>query len=306
MRRCLLITNPAAAGSAGRLTPDSLAQRLKAVGWRATVAITERPDHAMELARTADKEFSAVIAAGGDGTVNEVANGLLARADDPLPLGVIPIGTGNDVAQTIGAGTLEQALEVLQQGRTLDIDVIEVTAGADQQVRHALLFAAVGFAGEVTRWTTPRVKRWFGPKYCYSVGFFRALGRFTSPHMRVQVEERVFEGAKFLVCAGNTETAGGGVMRLSPGASFTDGLINLSIIEAFSRFGILQNFPKLLRGTHIEHPAVTYFTGKEISMEAQPAMPIQIDGELWGETPARFRVRPRALKVFVAASLALS
>lgn len=278
----------------------SLVPRLRAIGWEATVVITHYSGHATELARAAGNEFSAIIAAGGDGTVNEIANGLLLSPNAGSSLGILPVGTGNDVAQTVGVGTLAQALQVLEKGHTRDIDVIEVSAGADQQVRYALLFAAVGFAGEVTRWTTPRVKRWFGPKYCYSVGFFRALGRFASPSMRIQSEGRNFEGRMFLVCAGNTETAGGGVMRLSPGASFTDGLMNISVIEAFSRFSILQNFPKLLRGTHVEHPAVTYFTGREISMEAEPPMPIQIDGELWGETPARFRVCPGALRVIAA------
>jgi diacylglycerol kinase (ATP) len=163
--------------------------------------------------------------------------------------------------------------------------------------RFGLLYAAVGFAGEVGKCTTPTIKRVFGARYCYSVGFFRALCRFESPHMRVCCDDREFEGDMFLVSAGNAEIVGGGAMRLSPGARIDDGKLNVNIVHSLNRIEITRCFPKLLMGTHVTHPRVEYFTATRVKVESEPALEIQIDGELFGQTPATFEVKPGAIRV---------
>jgi diacylglycerol kinase family enzyme len=176
-RRVLFIVNPqAAAGRAGRLWPTFLA-RLPKDRLVVDCLSTTAPGHALALAGDAAERYDVVAAAGGDGTVNEVASGLLLAERGRALLGIVPLGTGNDAACQAGLRGLDQALAALTDGVPRAVDAVEVDyVAAGQKARHyALLFAAVGFAGELIKRTTPRVKRWFGPRLCYTVGFLRAL-----------------------------------------------------------------------------------------------------------------------------------
>ncbi|MBU6399621.1 MAG: hypothetical protein KGS61_04835, partial [Verrucomicrobia bacterium] len=108
---------------------------------------------------------------------------------------------------------------------------------------------------------------------------------------------REFTGKMFLVCAGNTEYAGGGVMRLSPGARPDDGRLNVSVVEALSSAEALWYFPKLRTGVHLGHPKLRYLEGMTVSVTADPAAGVQVDGDRVGRTPASFEVKPGAIKV---------
>ena len=299
-RRLFVIINPAAASGRAAQRWETVRQAAERLGLRLAWARTQRPGHAADLAQAAAANYDAVVAVGGDGTVCEVANGLL-RAGGRVPLGILPVGTANDAAQHYGIGSLERALAGLVSGRPHAFDTIEVTHGTAerQETRQALMFAAAGFAAELLRRTTGRVKFWFGPRLCYVVGFVRALAHYRRTHLRVQTDQGTFEGALFHVCAGNTEYAGGHVMRLSPGACADDGWLNLCVIQRLSRFEALRHLPKLLRGTHPAHPKVRYFNGAVLEVHSQPPVPLALDGDVIGTTPATFRIRPRALQVLV-------
>ena len=240
-----------------------------------------------------------VVAAGGDGTVNEVADGLIQSGRAQPTLGVLPLGTGNDVAQMLGLGDLTVAVAALGQGAARPMDVIEVRCQDHGQpvVRHALLFASVGFAGELLRRTTPRVKRWFGPKACYSVGLFRALPAFRAPFLRLDWDGHCSEGKFFLACVANAEFAGGGMMKLGPGARLDDGLLNVSLIAELGLLEVFRCFPQLRQGRHVTHPKVRYGTGRVLQVDAEPAMDVQMDGDVFGRTPVTFAIRPLALAI---------
>ncbi len=301
-RRILLIANPnAAAGRALGRWNEMLAQ-IRRQNFVVEHAMTNHPGHAISLAQQAGRQYEFIVAVGGDGTVNEVASGILLGGETGTGLGILPVGTGNDVAQMMGLGHLEHALAALLQGTTRLIDVVDVRCqtGGAPVTRSALLYASVGFAGELVNRTTATVKRLFGPRYCYSVGFFRALFSYRSPRMKVECDGQVFEHRMFLACAGNAETVGGGVMRLSPGARIDDGKLNFSIIPALGRWETIREFPRLLQGTHIQNPKVRYFTGTRLTVESHPIADVQVDGEIVGQTPATFQARPRALKILSA------
>src|SRR5439155_7057250 len=176
-------------------------------------------------------------------------------------LAVIPFGTGNDAAQLLGIRSLEDAVNALASGTTRTIDAVEVRChdAGKERTRYALLYAAVGFAGELLKCTTPTIKRLFGPRYCYSVGFFRALLGFRSPKMRVRCDDRDFHGRMFLVSAGNDEIVGAGTMWLSPGAIVDDGKLNVNVIEDLGRLETAGWFTKVLIGMQRTHPKVRYF-----------------------------------------------
>src|SRR5439155_19924309 len=145
-------------------------------------------------------------------------------------LAVIPFGTGNDAAQLLGIRSLEDAVNALASGTTRTIDAIEVRChdAGKEVTRYALLYAAVGFAGQLLKCTTPTIKRLFGPRYCHSVGVFRTLLGFRSPKMRVRCDDRDFHGRMFLVSADRAEFVGAVTMRMYPGASEDGGKMNVS------------------------------------------------------------------------------
>jgi len=317
-RHALLIRNPASASSrkqAVRL--ERFVARLAEGGVRCEVGVTGRPGHALELARIEGARlarsagtagFDCVIAAGGDGTVHEVASGLIAGGS-PVALAVAPFGRGNDIAQLVGVSGAgipddEAALRAILEPRPVTLDTIRITWREDdetggtsrERVRHAILFGGVGFVGELLRKTTPATVRWFGPRWCYSAGFFRALLSFRPPVLRIRSErgDEVLPHA-VVALASNAPFAGGGLMRIGPGASMSDGFMELTLIEAVGRLELALQFVRLLRGTHVHHRKVRFFRGRWLEVSADPEQPLAFDGELLGASPVRFEVAPRSL-----------
>src|SRR5206468_3805838 len=167
-RRILLIANLSAAAGGATRRWDKLLLCLTSHGVQVEHVITERSGHAISLAREASRSYDVIAAVGGDGTVNEVASGILLAGETKTDLAVIPLGTGNDAAQLLGIRSLEDAVNALASGTTRTMDAIEVRCldAGKEHTRYALLYAAVGFAGALLKRTTPTVKRLFGPRYC--------------------------------------------------------------------------------------------------------------------------------------------
>ena len=188
-KRILLIANPASGQHRGERRLAQASERLASLGHAVTGTLTESAGHATRLAKSNAPDFEIIAALGGDGTVNEVANGLMAVEPGERPaLATLPVGTGNDVALTYGLAHFESAIDALAKGSTRTLDVIRVQLMRDGKsvTRHALLFVAAGFAAEVIRKTGPRVKRIFGRRFSYSVGLFRALASFRAPEFSVK------------------------------------------------------------------------------------------------------------------------
>lgn len=299
-KRILLIANPAAGRRQGEQRLAVARTQLEALGHAVTAALTESAGHATRLAKSNAPDFEIVAALGGDGTVNEVANGLMAVELGERPaLATLPVGTGNDVALTFGLAHFESAIDALANGGTRTLDVIRVQLMRDGEpvTRHALLFVAAGFAAEVIRKTGPRVKRLFGRRFSYSVGLFRALASFRAPEFSVKWDGGEKRGRMFQVCTGNTEFGAGGVMRISPGARPDDGLLNISLVGALGRLQIVRRFPSILSGRYVKDERVDYFTGKRLEIDAVPPAEIQADGDIIGTTPAAIELLPGALRL---------
>lgn len=304
-RRLLLVASPAAAAAprVRRLLEQALGQ-LRNAGGPAELAASRDLDHARSLAAEAAARFDVVIAAGGDGTVRAVATGLLQAGESGAALGLLPLGTGNDFATQLGLPDRATAVDALRRGAERRVDVIQVRGpGAGPRAEsYALLFAAAGFAPALLLATSPRLKRWLGRSWCYAAGFFRALPGFAAPRVTVRADGHEFRGRYFHVCAGNSAQAGGGVMRLSPGARMDDGRLELCLIEALGKAEIVRRFPQLWRGSFPGHPKVRYFPGCELTVESATPLPLALDGDVVGVTPASFRVMPGALRVVAPAT----
>ena len=295
----LLIANPVAGRGRAPEQAASLAQALSLRGWTATVRHTEHPTHAVQLVRAGASTHGTVVAVGGDGTACEVATALLRCGHPNIRLALLPCGTGNDTVHQFGFRTPRDTWSAVVSGQSRRVDAIEVSlpAAADPGPHFALSFVAAGFAAELVQRTTPTVKRWFGRRLAYSIGFLRALSAYQTPEVVVRFNGQEVRGRFLHLCAANTEWAGGGVMRIAPGARIDDARLNLCLIGAKGRCEILRNFHRLLRGTFPSQPGVLYTEGAALEILGDTPLPLQIDGSPAGVTPVRCRIRPGALRL---------
>jgi diacylglycerol kinase (ATP) len=294
--RPLFIVNPVAGG--GR--PLRLLPKLRAFvrqrGVAAEFACTERPGHAVDLAKhAAEQGFAPVVGVGGDGTLHEIANGLLA-ASNSAPLAVVPSGAGNDFARCLGLlGSPDVALDVVWNGVEQVVDVAACNG------RYFLNVGGVGFDARVAR-TATRVRRplriGFVP---YLVGILTELVRNTSDELVLHLDDRTMRRTCFMVAVANGRFYGGG-MKICPGASRTDGLLDLCVVGDATRFEVLRLLPKVFSGGHAGHPKVEMLRARRVRLEGRSEVEVEVDGELVGLLPAQFEVMPSALRVLVAAA----
>ena len=298
LRKALFIVNPTAGGGGAGLRWEQFRKELQRKEGQIEEASTDRPGEALQLAREQAGKYEILVAVGGDGTAFEVASGILASEGKRPALGVVPVGTGNDISTALGVTSLTDALRALTNGSIKPVDTIRVECQVEHQpaVRHALLFAGVGIASESLKRTTPAVKRLFGERLAYPVGVLRAVWSYRAPRLKVNHDGHAEENRFLFVCASNTERAGGG-MKLAPGALMDDGLLDLNLIEAVGRLGTLKHLRRACQGRHTTHPKVRYFRASELTVESDTALEVAADGELIGYTPARFTVQPKALAV---------
>jgi len=274
-----------------------LVQQLKATH-AVVVHLTEHAGHAEALARDAAHDFPIIAAAGGDGTVSEVASGMLTVCADAVLL-TVPLGTGNDLARDLGIRSATEAITALHGGYERRIDAIEISCqhrGATV-TRYSIQTAGVGLGAAVVHRTSDRIKRVFGSRGAYSVGLFLTLATYRAPRLRFQSASHRFDQHMLFVSIGNAEWTGGGTMRISPGARLDDGQFDVCVFDTTSKLRVVACFAHILRGTHLGLPEVTYFPADELAIDSDPPAELMIDGEAFGTTPATFRLRPARLRV---------
>ncbi|HYZ11535.1 MAG TPA: diacylglycerol kinase family protein [Actinomycetota bacterium] len=298
----VLIANPQSGrGRIAEELPEVERQLIaRKLGYR--IVETEAPGHATALAREAlEGGTRFLVAVGGDGTIQEVINGMLEDgrpvAGDAV-LGVVAAGSGSDFVRTFGLpGDTVKAVRHLQGDRLYPIDVIRAEYRLDDEVvtRFVVNVAECGLGAAVVR-RAARLPRWLG-RSRYFWGFWLSLGPYRPSVVRVRVDRKEFEGTANNVVVANCQFYGGG-MRISPRSYPGDGLLEVQIStgpksEAFTLI------PKIYRGEHVPHPHIKELRGREIEVDGERPLPVEGDGEVLGTTPARFTVLPEvvALKI---------
>ncbi len=289
----VVVANPTAGrGKAGRLI-GKVDRLLHAAGVAHEIQLAESGPDLQERARRAAAGGASIVAAlGGDGTASLAANGLLGTG---AALAVLPSGTADDFASSIGVPTMDAAVRALAQGVTASIDVIKVTAGAE--VRHFVNIAGCGFDSEVNE-AANAMRLDLGGTGTYIVALVKTLSRFSPATFRIELDGEVVEGPHMLVVIGNAISYGGG-MKVTPDASVVDGIADVCLLRALSKPAFLRAFPGVFRGTHVRHPAVTMRRARRISVEADRRVMVYADGERVGPAPAMFEVLPGALPVVI-------
>jgi diacylglycerol kinase (ATP) len=232
-----------------------------------------------------------VVAVGGDGTVTEVANGLVGS---DCALAIIPAGTGNDFLRALGIPPDPRAAAQLAFGgtpRPVDVGRIVTAAGS----RHFVNVASYGFDAEVARRARPLP---FGSSLRYLVAALQTLRELRPRAVRVDVDGRHIERHVLLVAIANGHRYAGG-LRIAPGAMVDDGWFDLCLVRGLRRAAVLGLLPRVYRGEHRHHPAVELVRCREVELSAADAMAGQADGEPLGGLPARFLLLPGALQCVV-------
>lgn len=272
-----VILNPVAGGGrAGRMAA-AIEGELASRGIAADVVLTRARGHAIELAAGAASDHDLIVAAGGDGTIHEVANGLLSVEPHRrrARLAVLPIGTGNDFAKLLGGHRLEHAFDRILRGepRLLDVGLVR---WADQ-AEYFINGMGTGIDVEVVRQIArpPRFRGVAG----YLVGVLRALRVFEPIRARLRVDGADLDRRVMIVGVGNGVSQGGG-FYITPGATPDDGRLDLCVIDEMSLPRVLVTLPQLMRGRHVSNPSVTMMTFERLEIETDAPLFFQLDGEL--------------------------
>lgn len=288
-----VILNPNA-GSAGE--SDSLRDAIRYTP-EAELCVCREAGHATRLAAEAAADgFDLVVAAGGDGTINEVLNGLAADFG-AIALGVVPLGTGNDLARTLALPEEPlAAFRLALEGERRALDVIRVES--DGETAYALNVCAGGFTGEMDEVMTDELKATWGP-LAYLIGAAKALPDLEGYVTKIAWDDGPFEVVDALnVVVANGRTAGGG-KPAAPRANPEDGLLDVVVIRECSGAELAALAAAALAGDYLESDLVIHERVRSLRVESRPGMWFNVDGELFTKEPVRFEVVPGALRVAV-------
>ncbi len=297
-----LIVNPTAGANGTARKWPHIQSLLNNSGLRFEYDVTEAPGQARELAATAaGKGCEMVVAVGGDGTINEVVNGLhdAGNASEVL-LGIISTGTGSDFIRTLGLSRnyQEACRRLINPGKLkVDAGVIEYTSRGQTEKRVFVNFAGLGFAAEIVKATTLKFKT-LSAMPAYLLGLLTTLISYRNKEISLRIDGELISRKVCTVLMNNGKYSGGG-MFAAPEADLSDGLLDVVIIGDLSKADLLWSLPRLYRGTHLTHPKVTLKKARVIEIQSAEGMTLQADGELLGELPARCYLLPGALTIAV-------
>ena len=297
--KAMLIYNPAA-GQRG--TERELQEAMRylegrgwQIAWRQTRGTGDATTYAREAAATG---YDVAIAAGGDGTIGQVVNGI---AGTDTSLGVIPLGTGNVWAREVGLpistplyqDSVQDAAKVLAEGQTRLVDVGKVNG------TYFLMWVGVGFDAEVTAEVDgrPEVKRWLGQLFFIVTALTMALN-LKGTRAAITLDGEKLNQRVLLIVISNIQLYGG-IMRIAPLASLNDGLLDICVFQGYSGLVAYFYFASIMLGLHTRNPEITYHQGRRVTLETSRPLPVHADGDIIGKTPVEIEVVPACLRVIV-------
>jgi YegS/Rv2252/BmrU family lipid kinase len=264
-----------------------------------------RRRHTDHDARAAQDGADLLVVVGGDGSVHEVVNGLAgAGLGEDVELALLARGTGKDVARSLRVPrSLDPALEVAQNGVAKPFDVGRAHfRGNDGQEATAyfLNFAGAGISGAIAERANHSSKA-LGGRVSFMWATIAVFARWRTTPMTIRVDGVERSGRMLEVLAMNGDYTAGG-MWIAPGAKPDDGVLDVVVMGDVTKLDFLVAFPRIYRGTHLSHPKIDLLHGSTIEVDGERALPVVLDGEQPGTTPARFEIAPAKLRVRVPAS----
>lgn len=301
----LVIINPNAGRRRGIRDWSLIAGWLNHFKFNYHPVFTEFPMHAIDL--TSDyikKGYTRIIVVGGDGTMNEVVNGIFQQQrfkTTEISLGMITVGTGNDWGRMFGIPKdYKEAIQVLLENKTFiqDAGMVEYKRNSASENRYFVNIAGLGFDAEVVRKTNRLKEKGKGGPLLYLINIFSSLVNYKFVNAVISVDGRDMENEILSINVGICKYNGGGMITV-PGAIPDDGLFDLTVINRMSRPNILLSLRRLYDGTINKHPKVDSFTGKSIRVESDDRIMLETDGESLGHTPLEFSIIPKSVKIII-------
>jgi len=288
--RFIILVNPNAGRGKARLVLREALAVIRRGGISADVQESRDAQHLLALARLAATEKpDAVVSLGGDGTQHYVLNGITGSA---IPMGIIPCGSGNDLAKGLGIPIQTRAAaQVLCAGNTRRVDLGRVGNTVFSCI------AGAGFDSVVTRYNNERV-RWLKGSLAYAWSILRSLENYRPEPLEIVSDVQRFSGEVIFAVVGNNVSYGGGI-HLTPRARLDDGLLDVCIVPYIGKWELLRWVPSAYRGQHLRHPRIIYFQTPEVSLSSPSRLELFGDGEFIQELPATIKIVPHVLSVIV-------
>ncbi|MBA3430953.1 MAG: diacylglycerol kinase family lipid kinase [Actinobacteria bacterium] len=298
----VLIVNPTAGRRGVTAVLRDAVANLEKRDLRYEIRTTSGPGHATELARAAlESGHKLVVAVGGDGTIHEVVNGMMAddrSLVEGATLGVVPAGTSSDFIRTFGLpSTPVHAVAHLDGPGSFPIDLGKVTyrSGGEQASRYFANIAEAGLGAEVTA-RTRRLPSWLGPM-AYLLASWSVLATGHPVRVTIDLIDRAYEGPMLNLVVANGQFYGGG-MKVAPRAAPTDGVLDIQI-QNVTKLEAVALLPKIYSGGHVPHQNIKESKRVKVSITSDRPVPVEADGELLGFTPATFEVLPNVISLKV-------
>ena len=292
--KLFLILNPAAGKNKGEKAMENATPLLEKAGIQFELKISEFSGHAITLAREFDPtKFDGIVAVGGDGTLFEILNGLLkSNPDFDLPVGQIPVGTGNSFIKDLAINSIEDAVEKIAGGKTQSVDV-----GFFKHPEGEHFFINLLGTGFVSNVAHQAGKYKALGSLSYVLGVLEEVVQLRPVPLELTIDGKVYQrNYIFTEICNSTKT--GGNMIMAPDARIDDGLLDVILLNDISKLSLLKVFPQIFKGTHVNDSHVETFKGKHIKIVTETPQRLTPDGEVFGTTPIEVTILPNKITMY--------
>lgn len=304
-----VIVNPNAGNGKGKKDWVRIESLFKEAGMNIMPCFTEKKGDAIELAAKAITEgFRKIATVGGDGTLNEVLNGVYNQSicnPAEVCLSIVPVGTGNDWGKMFGIPLVyEGVIDVIRQENRMlhDVGVVTFLEGNQKLTRYFMNIAGLGFEAVVVKKSNRQKERGKSSRAIYLYNLLTSLIAYKNTPAVITIGGETYSGRIFSVNVGNGKYCGGG-MRQTPDALPDDGLLDVTVIWEIGRIEIIRNLRILYDGTILSHPKIDGFRTKSLKVESESLLRVEADGESLGHTPAEFSVIPAGITIVYGTKL---
>jgi YegS/Rv2252/BmrU family lipid kinase len=305
----LVIVNPNAGNGKGKKDWARISELLNEEGLLFAVRFTEKKGHAIDFTSEGIKAgFRKIITVGGDGTLNEVVNGVISNDEcppDDILLALIPVGTGNDWGRMFGIPLdYKKAIKIISENKLVlhDAGLVSFFDGAVQKKRYFINIAGLGFESVVVRRTNIQKDKGHSGKLIYFYNLLMSLLSYKNTKAELIIDGEKIDADVFSLNVGNGRYCGGG-MRQTPDALPDDGILDVTVINGIGKFEIIRNLKILYDGTILSHPKIDGYKCKNIKVSSDQVLYVEADGELLGHTPAEFSIIPACIKIIYGAKI---